>query len=62
MDKSQNHAKFVNIFQHLKQRKSILLTLFNMKNKELFELGAQAPSPSKDYCQLVMTHDTVVLD
>ena len=60
MDKSLNHEKFINIFHHLKQRKSILLTLFNMKNKELFEIGAQAPSPSKDYCQLVMTHDMII--
>lgn len=60
MKKSSHNKKFSNVFHDLTERRSILLTLFNMKTKEIFELGAQAPSPSKDYCQLVMTHNMVI--
>ena len=49
-----------NIFEELKKRNSNLLNLFNLKNNEFLNLGAQAPSPSKDYCQLLMTYDKVL--
>ncbi|CAF1071295.1 unnamed protein product [Brachionus calyciflorus] len=32
-----------------------------MKNKELINIGAQAPAPSKDYCQLILDHDYIIL-
>ena len=49
-----------NIFEELKKRNSNLLSLFNLKNNEFLNIGAQAPSPSKDYCQLLMTYDKVL--
>ena len=59
MNKIKRNDEFFNVFNHLKESKSILLGLFDARTKEIFELGAQAPSPSKDYCQLVMTRDMV---
>ena len=49
-----------NVFLYLKAKKSILMTLFG-KNQEILNLGAQAPSPSKNYCQLIMTTDNIIL-
>lgn len=60
MNKIKRNDDFFNVFNHLKERKSMLLNLFDMKSKEIFELGCQAPSPSKDYCQLVMTREMVI--
>lgn len=50
----------VNIFHDLLKRKSILLTLFDTKSKEVINHCAQAPSPSKDYCQLIVNFDKVI--
>ena len=61
MNKAKHNDDFFNIFKHLKEKKSMLLNLFDMKTKEIFELGAQAPSPSKDYCQLVQIKLTLFL-
>jgi hypothetical protein len=52
------HSK--NIFDKLKTDGSILLTLFNLNNQELLNMGAQAPSPSKNYCQVVLNHNNVI--
>lgn len=49
----------VSAFNDLKKKKSILLTLFDTSNCEIINLGAQAPAPSKDYCQLIVTNDLV---
>lgn len=49
----------INIFHDLQNRKSILLTLFDTKTKEVINHCAQAPSPSKDYCQLIVNFDKV---
>ena len=54
------NAHSVNVFDEMKRRQSILLTLFNLKNTEIINVATQAPSPSKDYCQLVVTHKTVI--
>jgi hypothetical protein len=48
-----------NIFHKLRQNKSNLLSLFE-ENNELINACGQAPSPSKDYCQLIMTTDHVI--
>lgn len=50
-----------NVFGDLKKRNSGLMSLFNMKNTELLNIAAQAPSPSKNYYQLVMTHGMIIL-
>ena len=55
-----HHPQHPNIFHELKKRDSILLTLFNMKNTEILNVGAQAPSPSKNYCQLIMTQEQII--
>lgn len=47
-------------FNDLKKRKSILLNLFDAKNNEILNEGAQAPSPSKDYCQLIVNNERVI--
>lgn len=52
--------KSENIFDKLKTRGSILLTLFNLNNQEILNMGAQAPSPSKNYCQVVLNHTNVL--
>ena len=49
----------LNIFHDLLNRKSILLMLFDTKTKEVINHCAQAPSPSKDYCQLIVNFDKV---
>lgn len=48
------------IFEKLARRKSSLLTLFDDRNREVLNIGAQAPSPSKDYCQLIVKYDKVI--
>ena len=50
-----------NIFGDLKKRNSALMSLFNMKNTEILNVAFQAPSPSKNYYQLIMTHSTIIL-
>lgn len=57
-----NQYEPINIFDELKRNKSILLTLFDMKNpnNELLNIATQAPAPSKDYCQLVLTYHQIV--
>lgn len=59
---NQDDDGMVNIFDELKKRKSILLTLFDAKNEnnELLNVATQAPAPSKDYCQLVLTYRQVI--
>lgn len=59
--KSKEPKHYRNIFHDLKDRKSILMTLFNPRNTEILNIGAQAPSPSKDYCQLILTQEKVDL-
>lgn len=59
VDQTNNNISKNNVFHDLKKRNSILLTLFNLKNPEILNLGAQAPPPSKDYCQLLLTFDKV---
>jgi hypothetical protein len=55
----QNHHS-CNIFETLKKHHSPLLTLFNPNKTEILNVATQAPSPSKDYCQLVLTHDKCI--
>lgn len=59
---NQDDDEMVNIFDELKKRKSILLTLFDARNEnnELLNVATQAPAPSKDYCQLVLTYRQVI--
>lgn len=57
---NENPLECYYAFNLLKKRKSILLTLFDTKNNEILNEGAQAPSPSKDYCQLILTNDRVI--
>ncbi len=52
-----HHSK--NIFTKLRAKGSILMNLY-AHNQELLNVGAQAPSPSKNYCQLIVTLDTIV--
>ena len=53
---------FVHVFRELRKKNSILLNLFeNKKVIELLNIGTQAPAPSKDYCQLIMTSEKVIL-
>lgn len=52
------HSK--NIFLKLKAQGSILLSLFNQNNQEILNIGAQAPSPSKNYCQLMVTQENII--
>jgi hypothetical protein len=53
---------FVHVFRELRKRNSILLNLFeNKKVIEVLNIGTQAPAPSKDYCQLIMTSEKVIL-
>jgi hypothetical protein len=47
------------IFEKLARQKSILLTLFDDRNHEVLNIAVQAPSPSKDYCQLIVKYDKV---
>lgn len=49
-----------NIFDDLKHRKSILLTLFDLDTNEVLNVAKQAPAPSKDYCQLLLTFRHVI--
>lgn len=49
-----------NIFHELEKRRSILLNLFNVKTREAINHCGTAPSPSKDYCQLLLTFDHVI--
>jgi F-box protein 36 len=58
--KYRANARAVNVFDDMKRHQSILLTLFNSKNTEIVNVAQQAPSPSKDYCQLVLTHSQVI--
>lgn len=53
-----NHSQ--NVFYLLKAQNSILLTLFG-NDHEIINKGAQAPSPSKNYCQLIMNTDNIIL-
>lgn len=48
------------IFDDLKRRQSILLTLFDLGSKEALNEARQAPAPSKDYCQLILTFHHVI--
>ena len=59
MERKKVYKNYENVFEVMKNRKSILLTIFTPKNAELLNIGAQAPSPSKDYCNLVLTYDKV---
>jgi hypothetical protein len=59
IQKKHVNEPHVNIFHDLQKRKSILLTLFDTKSKEVINHCAQAPSPSKDYCQLIVNFDKV---
>ncbi len=52
-----HHSK--NIFTKLRAKGSILMNLY-AHNQEILNVGAQAPSPSKNYCQLIVTLDTIV--
>jgi hypothetical protein len=54
------NAHSANVFDDMKRKGSILLTLFNMNNKEIINVATQAPSPSKDYCQLILSHTQVI--
>lgn len=55
----QHHAhNTLNIFDDLKKRNSNLLSLF--EDTELLNIAAQAPAPSKDYCQLILTFHRVI--
>lgn len=54
--KQQRHQ--LNIFNELKAKDSNLLTLFN--RNEILNIACQAPSPSKNYCQLLMTHTHII--
>lgn len=40
-------VEYVNVFDELKKRNSILWTLFNPRNSELINAGAQAQSPQR---------------
>ena len=49
-----------NVFHELEKSGSLINSLFKTKNsKELLNIGRQAPSPSKDYYQLLMTCEQV---
>ena len=52
-----HHSK--NIFTKLKAQGSILMNLY-AQNAEILNMGAQAPSPSKNYCQLIVTHGEII--
>ena len=56
------HHDSFNIFHELRKRQSILYSELYGKNEnfELLNIGAQAPSPSKDYCQLIVTQEQIV--
>lgn len=56
----KKYEPVVSVFEELKKKRSGLLSLFNMNNTEILNVACQAPSPSKDYCQLVLTHDQVI--
>ncbi|RNA27198.1 F-box only 36 [Brachionus plicatilis] len=61
--KNHHHSEkneFFNVFNELKAKKSNLLSLFDFQNTELINVGAQAPAPSKDYCQLIVNHHYVI--
>ncbi len=49
-----------NIFNDLRSNSSSLLTLFENQN-EILNIAAQAPSPSKNYYQLLMTNKHITL-
>lgn len=49
----------LNIFYDLIERKSILIELFE-KNKEVVNYCAVAPSPSRDYNQILITFDQII--
>ena len=53
-------VKFASVFDELKYKKSNLLSLFDTRTDELINIGAQAPAPSKDYCQLILNHHYVI--
>ncbi len=48
-----------NVYQELRKQKSILMTLFDEKNHEIVNASGTAPSPSKDFCQIIVTFDHV---
>jgi hypothetical protein len=50
-----------NVFQQLLETKSILLTLYDSNSREVVNHCDTAPAPSKDYCQLLLTYDHVVM-
>ncbi len=49
-----------NIFSDLRSASSSLLTLFDNQN-EILNISAQAPSPSKNFYQLLMTNRLIIL-
>lgn len=49
-----------NIFNELKAKDSNLLGLFNNTSNEILNVACQAPSPSKNYCQLLLTHTRII--
>ncbi len=49
-----------NVFNDLRLNSSSLLTLFNDQN-EILNIAAQAPSPSKNFYQLLMTNKLIIL-
>lgn len=53
--------EFLNVFNELKAKRSNLLSLFDLQNTELINVGAQAKAPSKDYCQLILNHHFIIL-
>lgn len=50
-----NDATSETVLRHVAWKKEVL------KAKKLFETSSQAPSPSKDYCQLIVTEKGVVM-
>lgn len=51
-----------NIFSQLERQSSSLLSLFkNKKNPEILNISGQAPSPSKNFYQLIMNNKLIIL-
>jgi hypothetical protein len=57
MNQRKSSLPTVHRLKDLQARHSNLLGLF--ENNEIINIGAQAPAPSKDYCQLIVTADHV---
>lgn len=60
---NRHHEKdeFFNVFNELRAKKSNLLSLFDLRDNELINVGVQAKAPSKDYCQLILNYHYIIL-